>query len=264
MDRLVKHRGPVPAELWGADPRRCRVARSVSALIKQTIAWTSDNFLPNDPVDILLWGGWYGIGEVESLISIEERYVVEIPQPMAEKIWKEGLTLGQLVDYVIESSPCLDGWSLSGDRSLEARSCPSRAAFYDLRKFVEGHCGAGGSRLRPSSDLRSILPRSDWHRFDRFVQARFGARGLIRRRFLGITRPMVVYLVLSAVAIAAMWVIFWGNSAGWLLSSIACLIVLGILVGRPSWLTWLPRSSTTRNVVHWILKQRSEKRPNPA
>jgi hypothetical protein len=261
MDRLVQQRGPIPPELWGADPCSWRVAQQVASIVRRSISWTSDNFLPDDPVDILLWGGWYDLGEVEVIRGVERRFVIDIPEALAKKIFSEGLTLGQLVDHIIEGSPCLDAWPLAGDGRLEARTCPARAAFADLCRFIVGHCHAGPNRLRPSADLRNILPRSDWPRFDRFVQARFGVSGVVRRRFLGLMPPWIVWLVLSAVAIMVVGEAFRWIPAGWLLSSVVCVIGMGIVVARLSWLTWPRKSNTVRRVVEWVLDQRSRKRP---
>jgi hypothetical protein len=262
MDRLVKRRGAIPSELWGAAPRRWQVAREVSAIVKDAIGWTTDNFLPHDPVDILLWGGWYDLAEVEAIWKIEERFVVAISELDIERIWKHGLTLGQLVDILLENSPCPVAWPLSGEDSLEARPCPSRAAFADLRRFIQDHCRVEASKLRPSTDLRKALPREDWRRLDGFLQARFGARGLIRRRCLGVVSPLWAWLVSSAAASLAM-----GNALRWqvsgsLLVSLLGLVVLGILVARLSWLTWRRGSTSAREVVQWLLEQRSHTSTN--
>jgi hypothetical protein len=131
------------------------------------------------------------------------------------------------------------------------------AAFVDLRKFVERHCHTNGVKLRPSTNLRGVLPDCDWRKFDRFVQARFGARGLIRRRFLGLVSPRWAWLMFSVVTAVLIGKLFQWQVSGLLLGSLVSLVVFGILVMRLSRMTWRRGPSTVREVVEWILKRRS-------
>jgi hypothetical protein len=256
MDRFVKRRGPIPSEFWGGDPRRCEVAQKVSSIIKGTIGWTTDNFLPDDPVDILLWGGWYDLAEVEAIMEIEKQFVLDIPKDEIEKIFG-GLTLGELVDYLLENAACIATWPLQGEGSLESRACPKLAAFVDLREFVQRHCHAECTKLRPSTDLRSAVRRCDWLRLDRFLRSRFDVSGLVRRRFFGMLSPWWAWLMSSALAAVAIGKVLRWEPNGWLLGALLALVVLGILVARLSRPTWRRGPSTAREVVEWILERRS-------
>lgn len=260
MKRLVERRGPIPPELWGADPRRRDVARRVSAIIKDAIAWSADYFVPEDPVDILLWGGWYDMAEIDAVMRIEGKFCVDFPKHEIETIFEGNCTLGQLVNYILENALCLSPWPLAGDESLESRVCPKAAAFADLRAFVERHGQMQGARLRPSADLRAAVAAGNWQRLDGFVHARFGVGGLVRRRFLGVLPPGWTWLAASGVSAVLLGKLLHWQLSAWLVLCALAMFLLGVLVARLSVPVWRIASTTGRDVVEWILRERSRSR----
>jgi len=257
MESLVKERGPIPPEVWGVDSQRRQAALKVSAIIKDAIGWTAANFVPDDPVDILLWHGCYDLGELDAVLRMEAAFFVEIPEHKREEIWRSGLTLGQLVDYLLEHGSCVVPWPRHGEESLESRVCPKMAVFLELRKFVQRHCHLAGIRLRPSTNLRDALPASDWLKFDRYVQGRFGVQGLVRKRFLGVASPQWAWLALSFVAAFLVGKVLQCRLPGLVLGSLLGLMVFGVLVMRLSRVVWRRGPRTAREVVEWILAQRA-------
>lgn len=256
MQQQVERRGPITAEVWGVEPSRWQVARRVAVIIKDAIGWKADHFIPDDPVDILLWGGWYDMGEVDAMMRIERQFAVDILKELSEAIFKGQMTFGQLVDYLIEHAGCLATWPRHGETSLEAGPHPSVTAFRDLTGFVERHCHAPATRIRPSTDLRAALPRSDWPQCERFLNARFGVRGLIRRRFLGVASPGWTWLALCVLGVIGTARVIGWQLIGSLLAGLCGAILFGIVVGRLSRPTWRHRRTTARQVVKWILWRR--------
>jgi hypothetical protein len=131
MQRIVQDRGPIPLEIWDNNPRRFEIARQLSRIIKESVGWTSDNFIPDDLFNLLCWGGWYDLREVEVLWKIEDHFIINILEDHLEMIWN--FTLGQLVDYLLANAACPIPWPKNGEYSLEDKICPSFAAFIDIR-----------------------------------------------------------------------------------------------------------------------------------
>jgi hypothetical protein len=256
MMNVVEDRGEIPADLWGHDPRRCEIARQLSRIIKHSVGWSSDNFIPDDPFDLLCWGGFYDLQEVEVIVEIERLFVIDVGDDQFDVIWK--LTLGQLVDYLLANAACPVPWSTTGADSLEERPCPSYAAFVDIEKFVQKHCRPREQEFRPSSGIRSFFDDKGLTLLSDYVCERFGVKQIAHRRFLSVLPPFRTWLVLSVcVAMAIKYflpTLEWHNIVI-LMLPVSCAI--GVFIGRSSPLTWRSRIVTVRDLIMWILRQRA-------
>ncbi len=258
IECVVQQRGAIPTEFWGADPRRADVGQRVCTIIKNTVGWTTDNFLPDDPLEILLWDNGDGLCALDAIFQTENQFVVDLPREMiSEKIWKQGGTLGWLIDYLLENAACVARWAPAGEGSLESHPCPQFAAFVDIRDFVQNWCHFKRPRLRPSTNLPDALPDTDWKRFDSFLRARFGVPRLIRCRFLGVLPPGRVWLVSCGIAAIAIGKMMAWQFALWLLCWPPAVVILRLIVIWSSRSIWRQRPGTVRQVIEWILAERS-------
>ena len=57
---------------WEAFSRReVNVARSVSSIAKKSLGWPNDNFIPEDPFQIVVWDRYGDLATVEALAGVE-------------------------------------------------------------------------------------------------------------------------------------------------------------------------------------------------
>lgn len=93
-------RRPLARQTWGTDSRRLALAEFVSDLIADEFGWTSANFIPDDPVQVLFCPpGYDGAESFVIFTAIEDRMGCRID---IQPLYDHGPpTLGQLVDYCI-------------------------------------------------------------------------------------------------------------------------------------------------------------------
>jgi hypothetical protein len=259
MQRQVEDRGPIPPEIWGNDPRRLAVAQQLSRIIKDNVGWTSDNFIPDDPFDLLCWGGMYDLQEIEVLMDIEKHFIINIPENHNEMIWT--FTLGQLVDYILANAACPIPWPAIGGDGLEGKLCPSFSAFVDIRKFIQKHCHTENNEFRPSTKIRDLLNDKDISLLKDYICERFVVKPIVvRKRFLAILPPFKTWLVLNILVFIAihLWLptLEWHHICALMLPT---LFVLGMLVGNMSPMTYREGIVTAGDLIKWILAQRAIK-----
>ena len=83
------------SELWSEYGPPAEVA-AILEIIRKELALPNHNFVPNDPV-VLLMGSGYDKDDVYALMELEERYAVKYKDEEIERIRKEEWTLGQFV-----------------------------------------------------------------------------------------------------------------------------------------------------------------------
>ncbi len=258
MQKTLEERGPIPPELWGNDSKRLEVAQVLSGIING-VGWTSDYFIPDDPFDLLLWGGGYDLQDVEVIMDIERHFVINIPENHNEMIGQ--FTLGQLVDYLIANAACPGAWPRSGEDSLENKSCPGFAAFVDIRKFIWEHCHTEDNSLQPSTNVRGLLDNRDIILLKDYICERFGVKPIVRKRFLAILPPFKTWLILNILVAIVIRLSLPSLEWQYLLPlMLPVLFVLGVFVGQLSPLTWHREIITVGDLIKWILKQRALKR----
>jgi hypothetical protein len=129
---------------------------------------------------------------LESMMEIEERFGVTIPDERAEKF----TTVGDLYLYLL------------GQTRRRARTpCPTSQAFYRLRRTLTGEFGVDRGRVRPATRLRALFPAAarstTWPR----LAAALGLPDLPdwpRRR----VPSARVFAITLAWAMAAWWLIY--------------------------------------------------------
>jgi hypothetical protein len=256
MQKIVDERGPIPPELWGDDPRRRETAQKLSRIIKDNVGWSADNFIPDDPFDLLCWGGGYDLQEVGIFLDIEKHFVIDIPDEHIEMICK--FTLGQLVDYLLANAACPVSWPAEGKVGLESRICPTAAAFYDLKNFIREHCINQNIDFRPSTMLTGLLDDKETILLKNYICERFGVKPIARKRFLGFLPPFKTWLILNFIM--ALVIHLWLPSLEWhniFILMLPILFVLGIIVGQLSFLTWRRGLFNIRDLIKWIVDQRA-------
>ena len=88
------------ADLWGPDPERRRVSDVVCHIIAYCMGWPNDCFIPEDPVEILLWeDSIVGLMRPEqALLMVEEQLGITFEE--GEEVTWSG-TLGEMVDSIV-------------------------------------------------------------------------------------------------------------------------------------------------------------------
>jgi hypothetical protein len=94
---------------------------------------------------------------VETVMNIEEKFGITLPNEEAEKI----RTMGQLYDFV-----------LARVARGQAQVCVTSAAFYRLRRALMEVCGVPRERVRTQTRLEDLVPLHDRPRYWQELQAR--------------------------------------------------------------------------------------------
>jgi acyl carrier protein len=89
-----------------------------------------------------------GLGQVELVMEVEERFDIKLPDSRCERI----KTVADLAAAVISMQPQANG------------PCPSARAFYDLRRTLVWRTGVGKRSVRPGSLIADVIPspRAVW------------------------------------------------------------------------------------------------------
>jgi hypothetical protein len=100
VNMQLLRRGEV-SDAWGPDPTRKRLAACMCALIQREFNWDNAHFLPDDPLDLLLWHtGWFS-GDAGALLFLMGPMLREAPPSL-------NMTLGEFVDnYILDQPPLL-------------------------------------------------------------------------------------------------------------------------------------------------------------
>ncbi len=131
-----------------------------------------------------------GLDLVELTMEVAETFGIAIPDADAAGI----LTVGELHRYVVEKLR-------AGEATLTMSGCPSRAAFYRLRRALVEGLGADRRGIRPETPMGSLVaPRGRRASWDRLEQA-LGVRlpRLVRPKALVST--LTVFIMMAAVVI---------------------------------------------------------------
>jgi len=100
IERQLEEREKPPESIWGPDPERIALAKTVCNVITEELSWPNDYFIPEDPVNILLWSHVEGLDDVEAVMQLEEKLGVKITEEQAAE-WSNG-TLSQMIDSLLE------------------------------------------------------------------------------------------------------------------------------------------------------------------
>src|SRR5258708_1612454 len=92
-EQLLERKEPNP-EIWGSEPLRQEIARSVCRLTQKEFDWPNDRFIPEDPVDIVFQVPWEDLQIIEFIMSLEEELDIAVSDDDS-MAWK---TLGDVVD----------------------------------------------------------------------------------------------------------------------------------------------------------------------
>ncbi len=91
---------PAFPQAWGDDPQRAELALWLCKRIAETIDWPSECYIPDDPMNVLLWEHIYGAGDVvELMLWIDEKLNIRLSYDDVES-WM-GHTLGEVVDLLL-------------------------------------------------------------------------------------------------------------------------------------------------------------------
>jgi acyl carrier protein len=100
IERQLEEREKPPESIWGSDPERIALAKIVCKILAEELSWPNDHFIPEDPVNILLWSHVDGLDDVEAVLQLEEKLGVKITEEQTAA-WSDG-TLGEMVDCLLE------------------------------------------------------------------------------------------------------------------------------------------------------------------
>jgi len=106
INEQIEQRELILAEVWARHGGRLEEIARICGIVGDTMGWHGNQFLPDDPLAIVLWNHEYSRDAVTALNKIEEEFGLEI-FCLAERI-KTGLqenprtTFGEFVDWVFE------------------------------------------------------------------------------------------------------------------------------------------------------------------
>ncbi len=164
-----------------------------------------------------------GLEIVEFVMSVEEKFGIEIPDADAEKL----TTPRKLVDYIMTKV-----------KTEEERGCTTQREFHSLRRALIARHWTTRQDLKPDTPLERIVPKPDrrsvWQQLGAEIQA---------ARWPDLVRPKFVEAGLALITVAAFslpWVlrvrqILHGDLIPVMLSIISATIAVwvGLAVTRP-------------------------------
>lgn len=85
------------SDFWACRNDSVEITKTICRIIAKELGWPNDYFLPEDPMQILLWAHRDGLDGVFAIQEIEKALGVSIPTEMAERFFIGG-TLGDFVE----------------------------------------------------------------------------------------------------------------------------------------------------------------------
>lgn len=170
-----------------------------------------------------------GLDAVELVMEIEDEFGITIPDDAAIHT----RTLGQLHDYLLER--CAD---------RRRTDCPTRSAFYHVRRALVAVLGVGPRSLRPSTPLLPLLRNRRLHRTWRQLERELSLKlpPLEDRAGVGVLVGMIVSFLGFVAVTASTGDVFVGLG-------VALLSLLpGTLLGYIFGLCWRTVSQSYRTV----------------
>ena len=179
----LKARDSIPPEVWGPDPARQRLGAIMSKAAAEVIYWSNAYFVPEDPLKLVLFAlpdGREDMETTEFMRMIEPIIGWHVDDDLFVKLYE--MTLGEVVDTLLERSP---GFRervrlalpvpLKGPEALEARPCPSLAAFLSFRAYaLTWGLTPPARKICPSTHIRGAFRSDILRQFDDLVRDRFG------------------------------------------------------------------------------------------
>ena len=98
IEEQLLARGPSDPSRWGDDPLRVRIGQLACKLIQKEYDWPSDNFLPDDPLDVVLRFPWDDLEWVKTAMRLSTELSIGTHDAM--RIAREATTLGDMVDML--------------------------------------------------------------------------------------------------------------------------------------------------------------------
>ena len=107
FEEQVSRRGPIPESIWGEDPRRLEAANIVIQQCVDAIGWEHPYFIPDDPFEIVIQLRTGDMCELDAILRIQRAFDVELSvnSDLGRRWYEESMTLGEMVDYLMEHSP---------------------------------------------------------------------------------------------------------------------------------------------------------------
>lgn len=262
LDKEVAARPPIPPEVWGPDPKRQWIGGRISELVGYCFDWPVSRFVPDDPLEILLFDR--AILMRDSDMEIADKIRKEVHFDFS---WREipgdqnSLTMADLVDYCLlhaRNWP-IEKWHPDPTGNV----CPTFSAFYDIRRFLCSRYSMERKSISPSTPLSVCkFGKEDWSYMNRYLKARFGVIDVFRIRYLGkypIWSSVIIHTVIFFVLIALLFQV--STIDGIIMTAIISLILGSGLVGSDSWGVWRKGLRTFRDLVEYVVEESKEKTP---
>lgn len=110
IEEELARRGSIPRSIW-PDELRAEVAEEVLCVINDELMWPNPNFIPDDPLRIMIELDTGDLCEIEAIMGLEEAFKVELLKRGKFTIDPEtskevtDMTFSEFVEYVIRMSP---------------------------------------------------------------------------------------------------------------------------------------------------------------
>ena len=100
----LRARDPGCLSLWEESVERFRIARTVSAIVKDELNWPNDLFIPADPCEILFWDFTaYWVDDLK-LLAVIQQLEDALHFHLKDETWESVFSyrFGELVDFLLE------------------------------------------------------------------------------------------------------------------------------------------------------------------
>ena len=264
FEKQVAVRPPIPPEVWGHDLRRRDMAAIVCGFLDKKL-WFSDKFLPEDLVEIVFSGEFFGDDVDDYFEKIEEEVLFRDWLDKDEEC-PDLKTLGELVDFCLARA---DYWSVDKWTPDPAgKICPTFSAFYDIRRFVCSRYSLDHKSVSPSTQLSACrfgwgikVYRDKWQYLNNYLSKRFGKDEVLSDRFLGVFPEGWSWLFLTVgsyffgiTCCDASWIGWW---------ILLLFLFTGIIVGLLSWPKWRKGLRTFRDLVEYVVAEGNVDKATP-
>ncbi len=250
LDKEVAARPSIPPRIWGEDPKRRRMAETICRLLKQHLFWSTDKFIPQDPIEIIYTrldhqdkGASRFIDELKKSVFLCEYVDVHNNSQFNVE------TLGDLVDYCLR---LVDIWPIEAwSPDPTGKICPTFSVFYDIRRFICSRYFLKRKMVSPSAPLSTCgMDRENWQYLNEYLDKRFGKNNLLSFRFLGIF-PSFWAWILLLMGLYGLMVIHYDSSwIGWWVLDM--IVLNSVVVYFLSWPKWRKGLHTFRDLVEYV------------